>query len=279
MEPLLVAAVLGVVEGLTEFLPISSTGHLILAGGLLGWHGDRAHVFDMVIQSGAMAAVMWVTRERLFATVSGLLRGDARALAFTRNLILAFLPAAVLGLAFGKTIKAALFSAVPVALAFILGGLAILWVEGRRARRPAEDPGELTSVDDISWQLALGIGLFQALALFPGTSRSAATIIGAMLLGLSRSAATSFSFFLAIPTLLAAAGYDMVKHRALFTVEDVPLFAVGIVTAFISALVCVRWLLRFVATHDLRPFAWYRLAFGAMVLATGLTGVVSWSAD
>lgn len=274
MPALLIAAILGLVEGLTEFLPISSTGHLILAGHLLGWHNDRAQVFEVVIQVGAIAAVMWHTRARLGETVTGLLRREPRALRFTGNLLLAFLPAAVLGLLLSKHIKAVLFAPIPVATAFILGALAILWVE----RRNAGPRQSLDDVDAITPRLALAIGLFQSLALLPGTSRSAATIIGAMVLGLSRPAATAFSFYLAIPTLLAAAGYDLLKHRDLFTASDLPLFAVGLVTSFVSALLCVRWLLAHVATHDFRPFAWYRIVFGGLVLLTGLTGWVAWSA-
>ena len=252
--PLLVkAALLGVVEGLTEFLPISSTGHLILAGSLLGFSDDKAKLFDVAIQTGAMLAVVWFYRERIGATLAGL-GHEPRARRFAINILIAFLPAAVLGVTFGRVIKTHLFKPVPVALAFI------------------------DSIDDIAPLDALKLGLAQAVALVPGTSRSGATIMGGMLFGLSRRAATEFSFFLAIPTLVGAGVYDTWKYRALVSPADVPLFAVGLVTAFLSALVCVRWLIRFVATHDFMAFAWYRIVFGALVLLTAHFGWVNWAA-
>ena len=266
------ALVLGVVEGLTEFLPISSTGHLILAGDLLGFSDDKAKVFEIVIQTGAMFAIVWEYRLKFWRVVAGL-ASDRASQRFALNLLVAFVPAAVLGLAFSKLIKAQLFHAVPVALAFIVGGFIILWVE--RSLRPRV---RVERVDDMSWRDALKIGFAQAFALIPGTSRSGATIIGGMLFGLSRKAATEFSFFLAVPTLVAAGAYDFWKNRALFNAGDVGLFAVGSVTAFISAFLCVRWLLRYVATHDFTPFAWYRIAFGAAVLVTAYSGLVNWSA-
>jgi undecaprenyl-diphosphatase len=266
------ALVLGVVEGLTEFLPISSTGHLILAGDLLGFSDDKAKVFEIVIQTGAMFAIVWEYRLKFWRVVAGL-ASDRVSQRFALNLLVAFVPAAVLGLAFSKLIKAQLFHAVPVALAFIVGGFIILWVE--RSLRPRV---RVERVDDMSWRDALKIGFAQAFALIPGTSRSGATIIGGMLFGLSRKAATEFSFFLAVPTLVAAGAYDFWKNRALFNAGDVGLFAVGSVTAFISAFLCVRWLLRYVATHDFTPFAWYRIAFGAAVLVTAYSGLVNWSA-
>ena len=265
------AVILGVVEGLTEFLPISSTGHLIIAGQLLGFNDDKAKVFDIVIQSGAMLAIIWEYRAR-FARVLAGLPGDPAARRFAVNLAVAFLPAAVLGLAFGGAIKAHLFQAVPVAAAFIAGGLVILWVERSRRRSTVE------SVDDMTWQDALKVGLAQSLALIPGTSRSGATIIGGMLFGLSRRAATEFSFFLAVPTLIAAGAYDLYKHRALLDAGDAGIFSVGFVVSFVSAFLCVRWLLRYIASHDFTAFAWYRIAFGVAVLATAYTGVVNWSA-
>jgi undecaprenyl-diphosphatase len=265
------ALVLGVVEGLTEFLPISSTGHLILAGDLLGFSDDKAKVFEIVIQTGAMFAIVWEYRLKFWRVVAGL-ASDRVSQRFALNLLVAFVPAAVLGLAFSRLIKAHLFHAVPVALAFIVGGFIILWVE--RSLRPRV---RVERVDDMSWRDALKIGLAQAFALIPGTSRSGATIIGGMLFGLSRKAATEFSFFLAVPTLVAAGAYDFWKNRALFSASDVGLFAVGSVTAFISAFLCVRWLLRYVATHDFTPFAWYRIAFGAAVLVTAYSGLVNWS--
>ena len=255
------ALILGIVEGLTEFLPISSTGHLILAGDLLGYQGERASVFYVAIQTGAMLAVVWEYRTRFF-------RVD---LQLWRNLLVAFLPAAVLGLLFGGFIKAQLFGPVPVAIAFIAGGIIILLVDrgGRVAR--IETTRAMTLLD------ALKVGLAQCFALIPGTSRSGATIIGGMLFGLSRPAATEFSFFLAVPTLVAAGAYDMWKHRSLFSADDLDMFAVGLAASFASAFVVIRWLVRYVATHDFRPFAWYRIVFGLVVLATWWSGLVVWA--
>jgi undecaprenyl-diphosphatase len=267
---LLKALILGVVEGLTEFLPISSTGHLIIASQLLGFHDEKGKVFELAIQTGAMLAVVWEYRARFAHAIAGA-ANDPAARRFILNLIIAFIPAAVLGLAFGKLIKAHLFHAVPVAIAFIVGGLIILWVE----RRPRKAVVE--SVDDMTWKDALKVGIAQSFALIPGTSRSGATIIGGMLFGLSRRAATEFSFFLAVPTLIAAGMYDLYKHRDLMSFADVPVFAVGLVAAFVSAFVCVRWLIRYIATHDFSAFAWYRLVFGAIVLLTAYTGIVVWS--
>jgi len=267
------ALVMGVVEGLTEFLPVSSTGHLILAGDLLGFSDEKAKVFDIVIQTGAMLAVVWEYRIKFLGVVVGL-ASDRAAQRFALNLAIAFLPAAILGLAFSKAIKAHLFHPFPVALAFIVGALIILWVE--RSLRPTV---RVERVDDMSWLDALKVGFAQAFALIPGTSRSGATIIGGMLSGLSRKAATEFSFFLAVPTLVAAGAYDFWKNRTLFDAGDIGLFAVGSITAFIAAFLCVRWLLRYVATHDFTPFAWYRIAFGLIVLLTAYTHLVDWSVD
>jgi len=264
------AVILGVVEGLTEFLPISSTGHLIIAGQLIGFAGEKAKVFEIVIQSGAMVAVIWEYRAR-FARMLGGLRSDPGARRFAVNLAVAFLPAALLGLAFAGAIKQHLFHAVPVAAVFILGGAIILWVERSPRRTTVEH------VDDMTWKDALKVGLAQTFALIPGTSRSGATIIGGMLFGLSRRAATEFSFFLAVPTLIAAGAYDLYKHRALLDASDLGVFSVGLVVSFVSAFLCVRWLLRYIATHDFSAFAWYRIAFGIVVLATGYTGIVDWS--
>jgi len=274
--PLLVkAAILGVVEGLTEFLPISSTGHLILAGSLLGFSGEKAKLFDVAIQTGAMLSVVWYYRAKIGQVLAGL--GSQRgARRFAANVVIAFLPAAVLGVLFGRFIKERLFHPVPVATAFIVGGLVILWVErshARAARRPRVD-----SVDDMSMGDALKLGIAQAFALIPGTSRSGATIIGGMLFGLSRKAATEFSFFLAIPTLVGAGAYDTWKYRALLSAADLPLFGVGLALSFLSALACVHWLIRYIASHDFVPFAWYRIAFGVAVLATAWSGVVTWAA-
>jgi len=261
--------VLGVVEGLTEFLPVSSTGHLILAADLLDFNGEKAKTFNLAIQTGAMFAVVWEYRAKFLGVLAGL-ASDRAAQRFVANLVVAFIPAAVLGLLFGSLIKAHLFKPVPVATAFIVGAFVILWVE--RGARPVR----IGSVDDMTWRDALKVGFAQCFALIPGTSRSGATIIGAMLFGLSRKAATEFSFFLAVPTLVAAGAYDLFKNRAAFSAADLGMLAVGLVAAFVSAFVCVRWLIRYVATHDFKPFAWYRIAFGVVVLATAWTGLVNW---
>ena len=271
---LLVAAILGVVEGLTEFLPVSSTGHLIVAGSLLGYTGEKAKLFEIVIQAGAILAVCWEYRAKLFAVAAGIFR-DRGAQRFVLNLFVAFLPAAILGLAFGSAIKAQLFAPAPVAAAFIVGAIVIFWVEQRQRRNPRE--ARIDQIDDMRWPDALKIGIAQAFALIPGTSRSGATIIGGMLFGLSRTAATEFSFFLAIPTLLAATGYEFVRNRHLLAGGDLTMVAVGFVTAFVSAFFVVRALLRYVAHHDFVPFAWYRIAFGLVILGTGYTGLVQWS--
>jgi len=270
----LVALILGVVEGLTEFLPISSTGHLIVAGSLLGYTGERAKVFEIVIQAGAILAVCWEFRVRLVRTVAGLAH-DPTAQRFALNLIVAFVPAAVLGLLLGKAIKRYLFAPLPVALAFIVGAFVILWVEHWRRRVPSSV--RIDDVDAMRWPDALKVGVAQAFALIPGTSRSGATIIGGMLFGLSREAATRFSFFLAIPTLLAACIYDFLRNRALFSASDVQGLSIGFVAAFIAAFLCVRWLLRYVSRHDFIPFAWYRIAFGILILVTAWMGVVDWT--
>ena len=270
---LLVAAILGLVEGLTEFLPVSSTGHLIVAGSLLNFTGERAKLFEIVIQAGAIVAVCWEYRARLFAVARGLPRERA-AQRFVLNLLIAFLPAALLGLAFAGAIKARLFAPVPVAAAFIAGALVILWAERRQRARP--DSVRIRSVDELSWTDALKVGCAQAFALIPGTSRSGATIIGGMLFGLSRQAATEFSFFLAIPTLFAATGYDLVKNRHLLSTGDLSMIAVGFAVAFVSAFFTVRALLRYVAHHDFVPFAWYRIAFGLVILGTAYAGLVRW---
>jgi len=265
------ALILGIVEGLTEFLPISSTGHLILAGDLLGFNDERGKIFEIVIQTGAMFAIVWEYRTR-FGHVIRRIGSDRAAQRFVANLAIAFVPAAVLGLLFGGYIKAALFKPVPVAIAFIVGAFVILWAERREHRITVE------TVDDMRWSDALKVGFAQAFALIPGTSRSGATIIGGLLFGLSRRAATEFSFFLAVPTLIAAGGYDLLKNRALFHIQDLGMFGVGIVASFVSAFLCVRWLLRYIATHDFSIFAWYRIAFGVIVLVTAFTGLVDWSA-
>ena len=264
------AAIMGIVEGLTEFLPISSTGHLILTGSLLGFHDDKSKVFDIAIQTGAIFAVMIVYWQRLRETMLGL-GNDAKAQRFAINVAIAFVPAVVLGLLFGKAIKAHLFTPVVVASTFIIGGFIILWAERRTTEARVHSVDEMTRMD------ALKVGLVQCLAMIPGTSRSGATIIGGMLLGMSRKAATDFSFFLAIPTLIGAGAYSLFKERALLTAADIPLFAVGLVFSFLSAWLCVRWLLRYITTHNFVPFAWYRIAFGIVVLATSYFGLVTWA--
>jgi len=238
---------------------------------LLDFQDEKGKVFEIAIQTGAMLAVVWEYRARFAHALTGLTT-DPKARRFVLNLVIAFIPAAVLGLLFGKLIKAHLFYAVPVAMAFIVGALVILWVE--RTPRKAR----VTDVDEMTWKDALKVGFAQAFALIPGTSRSGATIIGGMLFGLSRRAATEFSFFLAVPTLIAAGFYDTLKHRDLLSAADLPVFGVGFVAAFISAFACVRWLIRYIATHDFTAFAWYRIIFGAIVLITAYTGIVVWSA-
>ena len=267
---LLQALILGIVEGLTEFLPVSSTGHLILAGDLLGFNDDRGKLFEIVIQTGAILAVCWEYRAKIGSVVGGL-GSDRDAQRFAANLVIAFLPLAILGLIFGKTIKAHLFQPIPVALAFILGGVFILWAEKRK------HVVRVQSVDDLTWQDALKLGFAQALALIPGTSRSGATIIGGLFFGLSRKAATEFSFFLAIPTLIVAGLYELWNERALLNADDLGMWAVGFVAAFVSAFLCVRWLLRYISSHDFSFFAWYRIAFGLVVIGTAYSGVVNWS--
>jgi undecaprenyl-diphosphatase len=265
------AAVMGVVEGLTEFLPISSTGHLILAGSLLGFDDEKAKVFDIAIQTGAILAVIIVYWQKIRDTLVAL-PTQAQAQRFALNVLIAFLPAVVLGLVFGKMIKEHLFTPAVVASTFILGGFVILWAERRQ-----KVAVRVQEVDQMTWKDALKVGLVQCLAMVPGTSRSGATIIGGMLLGLSRKAATEFSFYLAIPTLIGAGVYSLYKERALLSVGDLPLFAVGLVLSFVSAWLCVRWLLRYISTHDFTPFAWYRIAFGIVVLATAWSGLVTWA--
>ena len=275
------AAVMGVVEGLTEFLPISSTGHLILAGALLGFDDEKAKVFDIAIQTGAILAVVIVYWEKIASTVVAL-PTQRLARRFVLNVLIAFVPAVILGLLFGKAIKAHLFTPTVVASSFIIGGFIILWVEGW-GRKPLhdghpDDHARIVNVESMTPLDAFKIGLVQCLAMIPGTSRSGATIIGGMLLGLSRKAATDFSFYLAIPTLIGAGAYSLYKDRALLSMADVPMFAVGLVFSFLSAWACVRWLLRYIATHNFVVFAYYRIAFGVVVLVTAYSGLVNWQA-
>ena len=264
------ALILGVVEGLTEFLPISSTGHLILVGDLLDFNNPRGQLFEIVIQSGAILAVIWEYRVRIASVLRGLGR-ERVANRLVLNLGIAFLPLAILGLLFKKVIENHLFKPVPVALAFIVGAFFILWAERRKHTVRVQTVDEMTPLD------ALKMGLAQSAALIPGTSRSGATIIGGLFFGLSRTAATEFSFFLAIPTLLAATVYSLYKERALLSFDDVGMWAVGFIAAFASAFLCVRWLLRYISSHDFTPFAWYRIAFGIAVLVTWQLDLVTWS--
>ena len=266
------AAIMGVVEGLTEFLPISSTGHLILAGALLGFDDAKAKVFDIAIQTGAIFAVILVYWQKIRATLVAL-PSQRSAQRFALNVLIGFFPAVLLGLLLGKAIKAHLFTPTVVASTFILGGFIILWAE----RRP-QSATRIAEVDDMGPVDALKVGLVQCLAMVPGTSRSGATIIGGMLLGLSRKAATDYSFFLASPTLIGAGVYSLYKERELLQVADLPMFAVGLFFSFVSAWLCVRWLLRYISTHSFVPFAWYRIAFGLLVLVTAWTGWIPWSA-
>jgi undecaprenyl-diphosphatase len=265
------AAIMGVVEGLTEFLPVSSTGHLILAGALLGFDDAKAKVFDIAIQTGAILAVIIVYWQKIRSTLVAL-PTEQQARRFALNVLIAFVPAVILGLLFGKAIKANLFTAEVVATAFIVGGLVILWAEKRQ-----QTAVRIHEVDDMSPLDAVKVGLVQCLAMIPGTSRSGATIIGGMLLGLSRRAATDFSFYLAIPTLIGAGAYSLYKERAILSMADLPMFGVGLLFSFISAWLCVRWLLRYIATHSFVPFAWYRIVFGIVVLVTAGSGLVTWA--
>nr|WP_283770143.1 undecaprenyl-diphosphate phosphatase [Variovorax sp. PCZ-1] len=269
---LIKAAIMGIVEGLTEFLPISSTGHLILAGSLLGFTDEKAKVFDIAIQTGAIFAVILVYWQKIRTTLVAL-PTEKQAQQFSLNVLIAFVPAVVMGLLFGKAVKEHLFTPVVVASTFIIGGFIILWAEKRQ-----QTAVRVQNVDDMSSMDAIKVGLVQCLALIPGTSRSGATIIGGMLLGLSRKAATDFSFFLAMPTLIGAGAYSLYKERALLSMADVPMFAVGLVFSFISAWLCVRWLLRYISTNNFVPFAWYRIVFGIVVLVTAYTGWVKWAA-
>jgi undecaprenyl-diphosphatase len=269
------ALILGVVEGLTEFLPVSSTGHLIVAGSLLNFTDEHAKTFDVVIQLGAILAVCWEFRRRIGSVVVGLpSRPDARR--FTLNVIIATIPAIVLGLLFEKAIKAALFSPVPVAFALVAGGVVILWAEARQRAR-GDTAARIQNVDDLRPLDALKVGLAQCFALMPGMSRSGSTIIGGMLFGLERRVATEFSFFLAIPIIFGATAYELYKDWHLLSADALGSFALGFVAAFISAFACVRWLLRYIAAHDFTVFAWYRIGFGLLILLVGYSGELSWA--
>ncbi len=266
------ALILGFVEGITEFLPISSTGHLILAGQLLGFNGEKAKVFMIAIQLAAILAVVFEYRAR-HGHVATTLTTEPASRRLVVNLMAGFLPAAVLGFLFYKQIKGYLFNPIVVASALVIGGVLILWAE--RRKHVISTP----TIDDLNWRRALAVGFAQALAMIPGTSRSGATIIGGLFLGLSRKTAAEFSFFLAIPTMFAATAYDLYKNWHLFDAGDIPLFAIGGAASFASALLAVRTLIKFVSRHDYTLFAWYRIVFGGVVLATAYFGVVDWGAS
>ena len=268
------AIIMGLVEGFTEFLPISSTGHLILAGELINFTGTKETVFKIVIQLGAVMAVVWEYRERVRRVFAGL-GSDPVQQRFARNIVVAFMPAAIAGVLFNAAITEILFHPVPVASALVAGGIIILWVEHRQRQRTT--PARIESVDQMSSLDALKVGFAQAFALIPGTSRSGSTIIGGMLFGLSRKAATEFSFFLAMPTMLGATVYSVYKEREALSMADLPMFGLGFASAFIAAFLCVRWLLRYISTHDFTIFAWYRIVFGILVLVTAHFGLVNWS--
>lgn len=265
------ALILGVVEGLTEFLPISSTGHQIIVADLLDFGGERAMAFNIIIQLGAILAVVWEFRRKILDVVTGL-PTQRNAQRFTVNLLIAFLPAAVLGVIFADLIHHYLFNPITVATALVIGGVVMLWAERREHEVHAE------SVDDITWKDALKVGFAQCLAMIPGTSRSGSTIIGGLLFGLSRKTATEFSFFLAMPTMVGAAVYSGYKYRDLFQPADLPVFAIGFVTSFIFAMIAVKGLLKFIASHSYAAFAWYRIAFGLLILATWQFGWIDWAA-
>ncbi|AVO62276.1 undecaprenyl-diphosphate phosphatase [Pseudomonas sp. 22526] len=265
------ALILGIVEGLTEFLPISSTGHQIIVADLLNFGGERAMAFNIIIQLGAILAVVWEFRRKILDVVTGL-PTQRNAQRFTINLLIAFMPAVVLGVIFADLIHEYLFNPITVATALVVGGVVMLWAERRKHEIHAN------TVDEISWKDALKVGFAQCLAMIPGTSRSGSTIIGGLLFGLSRKTATEFSFFLAMPTMVGAAVYSGYKYRNLFQPDDLPVFAVGFITSFIFAMIAVRGLLKFIANHSYAAFAWYRIAFGLVILATWQFGWVDWTA-
>jgi undecaprenyl-diphosphatase len=284
------ALILGIVEGLTEFLPISSTGHLILVGDLLGFNDERGKAFEVIIQFGAILAVCWEFRNKLWS-VASTIKTSSASQRFVINVLIASIPAMSLALLLGKYIKQFLFSPVPVAMAFIGGALIIFWAESRQ-RQMAEAGNKtasagkrvIASVDDLKPSDAFKVGLAQCAALIPGTSRSGATIIGGMLFGLPRAVATEFSFFLAIPVIGGATAYELLKlwinpiqTSSAETMHFGWAIAVGFIAAFVSAFICVRWLIQYVASHTFVPFAWYRIIFGVVVLITAYTGLVAWS--
>jgi len=264
------ALILGVVEGLTEFLPISSTGHQIIVADLINFGGERAMAFNIIIQLGAILAVVWEFRRKIIDVVIGLPK-QREAQRFTVNLIIGVFPAIVLGVLFADLIHKYLFNPITVATALVIGGIVMLWAEQRDHVVRAEN------VDEMTWGDALKVGFAQCLAMIPGTSRSGATIIGGLLFGLSRKTATEFSFFLAMPTMVGAALYSGYKYHHLFQPNDFPVFAVGFITSFIFAMIAVKGLLKFIASHSYAVFAWYRIAFGLLILATWQFGWIDWA--
>lgn len=259
MSDLIKAFVLGLVEGATEFIPVSSTGHLILAGEWLGFEGDFAATFEIFIQLGAILAVVWLYRVKLWRSVANV-RTDPVAQRLIVNLAIAFVPAAAVGFFIHDWIKATLFTPVTVAGALVVGGLGIIAVERWKPEPRVPD------VDDVRPPAALGVGLAQILSLFPGVSRSGATIMGGLALGLSRRAATEFSFFVSIPIMIAATMFELISSRELLSTDVIPVLAVGFITSFVSAVIVVRAFLRFVSRHSFAPFAWYRILVGAILL-------------
>jgi len=272
------ALILGIVEGLTEFLPISSTGHLILVGDLLNFNDEQGKAFEVIIQFGAILAVCWEFREKLWKVASSI-KTSTVSRRFVVNLVIASIPAMGLALLLGKYIKAVLFAPIPVASAFIIGALVIFWAE-KRQQKVVVGQGRIQSVDDLMPLDALKVGLAQCAALIPGTSRSGATIIGGMLFGLPRAVATEFSFFLAIPVIGGATAYELLrlwKNPVSLSGDFTLAIVVGFIAAFVSAFICVRWLIHYVAGHNFIPFAWYRIIFGVLVLLSAYSGLVAWS--
>jgi undecaprenyl-diphosphatase len=264
------ATILGVVEGLTEFLPISSTGHQIIVADLIGFGGERAMAFNIIIQLGAILAVVWEFRRKILDVITGLPK-QREAQRFTINLVIAVLPAVILGIMFADLIHQYLFNPITVAAALVIGGVIMLWAERRVHTVHAE------TVDEMTWVDALKVGCAQCLAMIPGTSRSGATIISGLLFGLSRKTATEFSFFLAMPTMVGAAVYSGFKYRHLFQPDDFPVIAIGFVVSFIFAMIAVRALLKFIASHSYAAFAWYRIVFGLLILASWKFGWIDWA--
>ena len=275
---LIKAVVLGVVEGFTEFLPISSTGHLILVGDLLDFNDEKGKAFEVIIQFGAILAVCWEFRDKLIKVIGSLSSG-ASSRRFVLNLLIASIPAMGLAFIFSKHIKAVLFAPIPVASAFIVGAFIIFWAESRQSKLK-DTSNRIQTVDDLSYLDAFKVGIAQCAALIPGTSRSGATIIGGMLFGLPRAVATEFSFFLAIPVIGGATAYELLKlwkNSVTISGEFTYAIVVGFIAAFLSAFICVRWLIHYVAHHNFKPFAWYRIVFGLLVLLTAYSGLIQWS--